>query len=199
MLQKQKKAIQEFLKHYRQGDICVHPTDTLPGLTILPTSENLTRLHLFKGRDSEKHFVFLVSSVDRALSFFAELPKGWEQKLRIFWPDSLTVVFQARAKIPREWLGPEDTIAIRVPRWPEEFSVMEKILEELESPMPTTSINLCGQKPLYHAEEIRIFAKDLYTPEFSFTTEALSLPSTLLKINPDGSYKILRQGRFYVS
>ena len=69
-----KQQAEAFLGAFQQGRTCLHPTDSVPGLTFDPTSASaIENFFSVKGR-GEKGFVCLSSSLETALNFWQPLP-----------------------------------------------------------------------------------------------------------------------------
>lgn len=186
-----------FIAAFRQGLVCLHPTDTLPGLTFDPHSENgLKNLQAFKQHREGKGFVHLAPCVDIALQFWQPLPEPWPETLQRIWPAALTVVWRAADS---DRYGTEDeTLAIRVPLLQDCW--FKDCLRALEL-IPSTSVNPSGEPPLSLVAAISLLRNksQFYIPYPFFNAERESetaQPSTIISISIDGSYSLLRHGAF---
>ena len=92
----------DFLGALDQSFVCLHPTDTVPGLTFDPLSRKASeRLQAIKGRDPAKTFLGLVADVYEAKRFWQELPAPWSRLLEDIWPAPLTVIWKANSRAPK--------------------------------------------------------------------------------------------------
>ena len=183
-----------------RGDICLHPTDSIPGLSFNPASTKGYHHFLqIKKRATTKGFVTLASSWERAISFWQPLPPVWNAILESIWPAPLSVVWEAREGIS-DLLFPkgERHLCIRVPVLPE---WMELFLEDLPHPFPSTSVNDTGNPPIvdwYDAETwLKQRSSAFFCPEIPKPKVSGTGPSTVIQPTGKGlHFNILRQGIF---
>ncbi len=194
------KIALEFLDSLRQGRLCLHPTDTLPGLTFDPdNAEGRAALVALKGRQdqAQKPFLGLVSSLAKAQVYYAPLPDRWLRALASLWPGPLSVVWQASPTAPETMVASDGTIGLRVPELPEDAAWFRQVLEALDRPLPTTSVNRAGEAP---AREFLLAGKLLADAPFSFvpnwrpSSELPATPSTVIRLHARGTYSVLRAG-----
>ncbi len=198
----QDKLSKKFIAAWREGCLCVHPTDTLPGLSVNPRDpQAVTALRRFKQRESMRTFISLVPSLRVAKQWWQPLPALWEELLAKVWPGPLSVVWQASTAAPEALRGEDGTIALRCPLFNQESSWMNEVLSTLDTPLPTTSINQAGKLPCLTWEEAARFGKHegFYVPLFEPPTAVAGSPSTLIRLNPEGSFALLRPGAFDTS
>lgn len=191
----------EFLASLEAGRVCVHPTDTLLGLTFDPSSQDARdALGRLKGRPEDKPCLGLVSSLEKAKRFFAPLPLGWEQTLARLWPGPLSVVWEASPEAPRSLLAKDGTIGLRVPALPETAAWFQAVLESCDLPLPTTSVNRAGEPAMTRLAEARSAWEghaELYAPEFpqvDTTSHGTAQPSTVIRLRADGAFEVIRRG-----
>jgi L-threonylcarbamoyladenylate synthase len=192
-------VIHPFLKNFRQGHVCLHPTDSLPGLTFDPFNPAaFDALTAVKGERLGKGFIGLVDSMDTALRFWEPLPGDWEQRLRKLWPAPLSVIWTPSRRAPRCMLAPEGTLALRVPLLDPALDWFSECLLALGHPIPTTSVNRVGEPAATTWDAAREAVRS--SPNVFFPVDPVppltGQPSTLIRLLPDGQYEILRQGAF---
>ena len=190
-----------FIESYKNGSVCLHPAGTLYGLTCDPFSEiAMKRVYEIKQRPRQKPLIYLSSSYEKALNFWDNLPGLWAEALKEVWPEHLTVLWRVKAGKSQLISHTDSLIGIRVPRY-DEPSWFERVLQKLDHPTPTTSINYSGTPSLRlrcevtrfcRKHQVFFFEKDggLDAPENSL------LPSTIIKIADETSYKLVRNGAF---
>ena len=191
----------EFVKKMKTGDLCLHPTDSLPGIgfhPLLPDARD--RMGGVKGNRDSKGFLALAADLEMAKSFWSPLPVGWESKLERLWPGPLTVVWQAAEIAPPALVREDGTLALRVPKLTRNVWLLEAI-REFGLPLPSSSVNAPGMPPKPNLQEAEAHLASTGVPFFKmdcsvdeWTDSAPSLPSTIIKIDPDGSFRVLRQG-----
>lgn len=203
-----KKTIKEFLKALEDGYVCLHPTDTIPGLTFHPalnkssqtTYSNLELLESYKQRSGSKPFIALVDQFETATRFWEPLPPKWDDFLKKIWPAPISFIWLASDTVPPRLLGADGTLALRSPKLPESHEWFREVLRLIKLPLPTTSVNLSGESP---ACTIKDAVKMLSGQKGFFVADALKTaheearptsPSSVVKIQGDGSYHLVREG-----
>ena len=182
-----------FVVSFKRGLLCLHPTDTLVGLT----SNSYDALCAYKQRPPSTGFVHLAADAEVACSFWQPLPTIWQQRLCPVWPASLTVVWHAANNIQQ---GTQDgMLAIRVPRLPAIHAWFAACLRELRL-IPSTSVNQHRQPPLTCAAAVAYLQDDhrvhVPAPLQQDSTSGIDQPSTLIRLHPDGTWTVLRAGAF---
>ena len=131
-----KSAKKNTLEYLRKNEVVIYPCDTIYGFIgrYVSTKQEIERL---KGR-GEGH-PFLVLSTKRLIKGISdfEIPKSIEE----FWPGPLTVIIPSKR---------EGSIAVRVPDDP----VLLDLIDELDSPVYSTSVNKTGEPPMNGIMEI---------------------------------------------
>jgi len=156
------------------GGVAIMPCDTIYGIVgAAPESE--ARIRELKGR-GEKSFLQLIPSAAWLPRFTAQaLPP----QLAAYWPGPLTVIFPS---------GPS-TVALRVPADP----LLRGLLERLERPLYSTSVNAGGQPPLWRIQDI---LQD-FEQRVDLVVDAGDLPGRLPSTIVDVTarpFRILRRG-----
>lgn len=167
-------------QHLKRGEVVLLPCDTIYGFVGV-VDLSLERLNALKGRNGEKNFIQLVT-LDMATQISRD---PIDESLSALWPGPLTIIVNAKGG---------GTTAIRVPADPYLIS----LIEEVESPLYTTSANRAGEPFLKSFEEIyEVFGSEISLfVKGDILSEAL--PSTILDIS-GGRYKIVRQGALDIS
>lgn len=192
------RLTKDFLTAWNSGQVCIHPTDTLPGLSfnpLLPSSKKL--LFKIKQRESSKPPVSLIGSLDKALIFWQPLSSLWLQLLKAVWPGPVTIIAKASDQAPTALVSDDGFLALRLPNLSNNKSWLKEVLEAIETPFPTTSVNISGFPPCTTWQDAtETFQKnEVYIPQWQTTdSQFLDLPSTIVKIENDHSYKIIRSG-----
>lgn len=190
---------EQLLQALAQGKICLHPAGTLPGLTCrLDDSEVIDRLLALKGRTKDKPFIGLVSSFAKAISYWQPISKKWQVALESSWPGPLTVISRANGSSPIT--GENQSLALRVPNFSASDIWMYRVLEQLETPLLSTSVNFSGEKAASNWQEAVSFAQksNIFVPSLKIESNALGVPSTVIEILDKDSFFLVRSGGFDV-
>lgn len=184
-------------QHLLDGYVCLHPTGSLWGLTALG-AESTTKLAQLKGRPSSKRFIYLVPSLKMACEIWSPLPHQWLTLLQSIWPAALSVVWKKNPTHPftDHCAESSPTIALRIDPT-HDHPWFGASLIRLQSPLPTTSVNLTNQMPIDQKNDMIEFAKQhhVYIPPAFFKYDLrLGAVSTIIEICGDSEYKILREG-----
>ena len=149
---------QAMIQHWREGYVCLHPTDTLPGLSFDPDREEAWRLLAgIKGRDERKTCICMLPSLEAAEEFWHDLPGDWHGVLTELWPQSLSVIWRANAKCPKNLVRDDGTVAFRVPLFSETNSWMSDVITAVGKPFPSTSVNQTGKPSATDWQDARLF------------------------------------------
>ncbi len=153
------------------------PCDTIYGF-VCSTAEAEEKIAKIKGREKNKPFIKLISSQEKLQTL---TPDKIESRILSLWPAPLTLIVNSLTG---------GTIALRVP----EDDFMIKILNNIDAPLVSTSVNKSGMPSINKIGEIVenfenfvdiiIDGGDLENP----------VPSTILDVSKH-PYKIVRQGK----
>ena len=170
------------------------PTDTVPALAVQPRQANL--IFQLKQRPADKPLILMGATPESLWPFVRgtiEELQVWSQIARQYWPGALTLVLPASENVPPA-MNPNDptTIGLRVP----DAEISRAILQRT-GPLATTSANLSGRPPLLTMAEIdaqfpQVLALD--PAGLKVLTEVSRVPSTVIKWDQEGTWKVLRQG-----
>ena len=156
------------------GGVAIMPCDTIYGIVATaPGSE--ARLRELKGR-GEKSFLQLIAGPDW-LARFGEL--HLPETLAAYWPGPLTLIFPAG----------QGSVALRVPADPR----LRALLERLDRPLYSTSVNRSGQPALWRIADI----VEQFEAVVDLVVDAGDLPGRLPSTIVDVSqrpFRVLRQG-----
>lgn len=193
-----------YLKAWMSGQLCLHLSDTLPGLSFHPTlASGLQALLTHKGRAADKPCISLVPNLADALPYWQALPAGVEAALSKLWPGPLSVAWKASALAPAALVSHEGYIALRCPLLSPEAAWLQEILEACSLPFPSTSVNRSGEpaaqswpEALALVKNSGVYVPELEDPGLSVSSASLTLKpaSTLIQILEDGSVSVLREG-----
>jgi L-threonylcarbamoyladenylate synthase len=189
-----KSQIDLIVSYLKTGKIVVYPTDTVYGLGCLATDiKAVKKIYAIKKRQRRKPLLILAKNI-KMVKDYCFLSKGQEnfiKKARL-GGKPVSFVLRKKKKLPKELSGGKETIAVRLPDLPKS-SFLIKILEEVNAPLVSTSLNISGESIL-----VRLIQLENYffenNPDLVIDVGALkSKPSTLVDIRNLKDIKILRE------
>jgi len=181
------------MKQIQDGGIWVIPTDTIYGIVgsaLIP--EVVEKIYQLRKRATDKPFIVLISSIDDLEKFGVKLTQQQKEFLSNHWPNPLSVVLPVVGEKWEYLHRGTNSLAFRMPK-------DKKLLETLKQtgPLVAPSANFEGEKPSQTIEE----AKKYFGNDVDYYVDGgiiKSQSSTLLSLNEDGVYTVLRQGSFRV-
>jgi L-threonylcarbamoyladenylate synthase len=136
-------AIAQAASVLASGGLVAYPTDTLYGLAVDPRNDDaVERLYRAKRRDPNIAVPLIAASLEQAFAA-ASFTDAEARLARAFWPGPLSIVVSASETISNKLLGPDSTIAVRVPANP----VARALAEALGFAITSTSANRSGEAP----------------------------------------------------
>jgi len=183
--------INEIGNNLKQGGIGIIPTDTIYGIVGSALNpETIERIYELRKREKNKPMIILLSSLKDLERFEVRLSEKQEEFLIKNWPNSLSVVLRCESEKFKYLHRGKNSLAFRIPK--------DKFLLDLLSlsgPLVAPSANFEGEKPSEIIDQaINYFGKNV---DFYIDGGKLvSTPSTLIKLNGDASFEIIRQGSY---
>ena len=162
-----------------RGGVAVIPTDTVYGLAAHPAHPDaVERLYSIKGRDARKPIALLAADADAVAAFGATLPPAAAALAATRWPGALTLVLPCG----------DGAEGFRVP----DHAWTRRLLAKCGGTLRVTSANLSGQRPATDAPQALAdvgLSADLVIDD---GVSAGGVPSTVVKVLPDGTLQTLR-------
>ena len=202
-----KEDLQQALQVLRNGGIIVYPTDTVWGIGCDATNvEAVKRIYALKQREDSKSMLVLLDSAAK-LNYYVDVPEAAEMLLEATPPqpspqgreiDSgeddakpLTLIYPNARHLAQNLIAEDGSIGIRITSEP--FS--QALCAQLKRPIVSTSANISGHPSarFFHEIEKAILEGADYVCLFRREDETPHQPSTIIKINVDNSFKIIRQ------
>ncbi len=184
------KAIKEVADTIAGGGVAIYPTDTTYGMGCdVFNKKAITRIGEIKGREKgEKPFSFICKDIAQ-ISKFAFLSNPDYRLMSRLLPGPYTFILEARrANLPKKMLGKRNTVGVRIPDHP----VCATLLDILEEPIVTTSVNLSGEDPVLDPSTL----PSDFTQKIDIIVSTGPLgenPSTIVDLTGDDP-QVLRQG-----
>lgn len=202
-----KEDLQQALQVLRSGGIIVYPTDTVWGIGCDATNvEAVKRIYALKQREDSKSMLVLLDSAAK-LNYYADVPEAAEMLLGVQNTDRfadgaqtdlqdeatkpMTIIYPNARHLAQNLIAEDGSIGIRITSEP--FS--QALCAQLKRPIVSTSANISGHPSarFFHEIEQAILEGADYVCLFRREDETPHQPSTIIKINADNSFKIIRQ------
>lgn len=143
-------SIEEIVNYIKQGKVVCFKTDTIWGLSADGTNLNaMQNLCDIKHRDINKPVIFLIKKGQDLTKLVKNVPPQAEKLINNFWCGPLTLIFEARDDLFLPYKN-NRTISLRMPN----DNLTQQILNKLDMPLPSTSVNVEGDPSLNSFEEI---------------------------------------------
>ncbi len=184
--------LEEARRRLDQGEIVIHPTESVYGFGGLLLDAPLRTLRLLKGRPTGG-FVVLIPSTAAVAPLLDDLGHALAEA---FWPGPLTMVLDDHEGIFHPWAkAPDGSVAVRIPA----HEATLELLRKGGHPMTSSSANRPGHPPARSAGEARSAARECGVDPFAIDAGPLpgGLTSTLLRLAPSGP-RLIREGRIDV-
>ncbi len=170
-----------------QNGIFIYPTDTIYGIGGNPFDKKVKgRINQLKKRDKSKNFIFLIGSIKLIEEFVITDPISLN-KIDKVWPASVSVILKLKPKYALQLK--QNTVAFRIPS--NKFCL--ELLNRINSPIISTSVNEEGKNPLNDYEEIIMQFSDKVDAVFYSKKKHSVLSSTIIDLTGNEP-KLIRQG-----
>ncbi len=182
--------ITKSVKLLKKGKIILYPTDTIWGIGCDATnSKAVQKIYKLKGRIESKSMILLLDSVEKLDNYVKEVPPiAYELIEHAQTP--LTIVYSGAKNISKNLIANDGSIAIRITKG----EYCAEVIKCLGKPIVSTSANISEQPSPKHFDEISDELKskvDYVVDVFQDKIRSLK-PSTIIKIEENGSFKVLR-------
>jgi L-threonylcarbamoyladenylate synthase len=132
----------------KNGGIAIVPTETVYGFAVNAFNiKSQKMLYKIKGRSLEKPFILMTNDIE-SVKLLVEIPKIALAVAEKFWPGQLTLIFPT-TKIGKIVSGGRKDLGVRIP----DNRFMLNLLNEIDVPIFTTSVNLSNKKSAKNISE----------------------------------------------
>ncbi len=136
----------------RAGGLVAFPTETVYGLGAdASNAQAVARLYAVKGRPGDHPVIVHFDSMERALAWARDVPRGAKMLAERFWPGPLTLILKRSGKAGDFVTGGQDNIGLRVPSHP----VAHALLEAFGGGVAAPSANRFGHVSATTAAHVR--------------------------------------------
>jgi L-threonylcarbamoyladenylate synthase len=171
------------------GGLVAYPTDTLYGLAVDPRNDDaVERLYNAKGRDRNVAVPLIAGSLEQALAA-STLTDAELRLARAFWPGPLSLVVSASERLSTKLLGPDATIAIRIPAHP----VSRALAQAFGFAITSTSANRSGEPATARTADVIAALGEALDAIVDAGPAPGGAPSTIVRLAHDGP-QLLRAG-----
>ena len=200
-----KGDLQEALRVLRSGGVIVYPTDTVWGIGCDATNaEAVKRIYALKQREDSKSMLVLMDSPAKLNYYVKEVPETAWELLEAASPQPspgregdfeemkpLTIIYPGARNMAENLIAEDGSVGIRITS--EAFS--KALCEQLRHPIVSTSANISGHPAArFYAEiEQEILDGADYVCRFRREDDCPAEPSSIIKINSDGTFRIIRE------
>jgi L-threonylcarbamoyladenylate synthase len=205
-----KEDLQEALRVLRSGGIIAYPTDTVWGIGCDATNaEAVRRIYALKQREDSKSMLVLLDSAAK-LDYYVEVPETASLLLEATNNDGMsatkslngdaslndevkpmTIIYPKARHMAENLIAADGSVGIRITN--EAFS--KALCAQLKKPIVSTSANISGQPAAHFYNEIdRAILEGVdYVCRFRRDDETPHEPSSIIKVNEDGTFCIIRE------
>ena len=196
-----REDLQEALRVLREGGIIVYPTDTVWGIGCDATNEAaVAKIYALKQREDSKSMLVLLDSAAK-LDYYVDVPETAEMLLetindqmvndQMVNAKPLTLIYPNARHLAPNLIAEDGSIGIRITNEP--FS--KALCAQLKHPVVSTSANISGHPTahFFHEIEEAILNGADYVCRFRREDETPHEPSSIIKVNADSTFVIIRQ------
>jgi len=197
----EKEDLQEALRVLRNGGIIAYPTDTVWGIGCDATNaEAVKKIYALKQREDSKSMLVLLDSAAK-LDYYVDVPETAEMLLGVTnervnelmneGEKPMTIIYPNARHLAPNIVAEDGSIGIRITSEP--FS--QALCAQLRHPLVSTSANISGHPTahFFHEIEEAILQGADYVCRFRREDETPHEPSTIIKVNSDGTFVIIRK------
>ncbi len=174
----------------KQGGVILYPTDTIWGLGCDATmTKPVERIFSIKQRPESKGFIVLLDQFERLYDYVDHVPDIAADLINSF-DKPLTVIYPGARNLCKKLLHPDGSVAIRIVR--DEFC--KSMVSLFGKPLVATSANISGHPapPIFTKIDPRVIEAADYVVNLYHEKIDEVKPSTIIKFEPSGDYKIIR-------
>lgn len=199
-LRYEKEDLEAALSVLREGGIIVYPTDTVWGIGCDATNADaVKRIYALKQREDSKSMLVLLDSPAKLNYYLSDIPEAAWALLDVQRDDvqgtsemkPLTIIYPNARNMAPNLIAEDGSIGIRITSEP--FS--KALCERLRHPIVSTSANISGHPAAHCFDEIEHAILDGadYVCRFRRDDDSEHEPSSIIKINSDNSFRIIRE------
>jgi L-threonylcarbamoyladenylate synthase len=185
------EEVNNAVKCLQKGGIILYPTDTIWGIGCDATNaEAVARIYKLKRRFNTKSMLVLIDSAKK-LEYYVEDAPEIALQLSEISEKPLTIIYSGARNLASNLIADDGTIGIRITH--EAFS--QALCRQFGKPIVSTSANFSGDPSPANFSEINpeILRLIDYTVDFRRDEKTKSQPSSIIRLENNGSVKIIRE------
>jgi L-threonylcarbamoyladenylate synthase len=185
-----KTALKRAAESILSGGVVAIPTESFYGLAVNPTDvKAIHRLFDVKKRRGEQPILILIPSVGQLDDYVTHVSDMARRLMNEFWPGGLTLIFDAKPKLPRELTAGRRKIGVRLSSHP----IATALAQAVGAAITGTSANISGQPACCSAKEVLEHLGDKVNVILDGGETAGGMGSTVLDVTMDPPV-VLREG-----
>lgn len=180
----------EIIEQLKNGKVILYPTDTIWGIGCDATNEEACkRIIELKKRAANKSFIVLVDGFQMLEKYVPEFHEICYD-LADLATSPLTIIYPNAKGLASSVLAEDGSVGIRITQDP----LCVKLIRGMKKPLVSTSANISNHpNPTCFSEIDESLKKDVDGTVFERLNETMNLPSQIIKIDLDGTVKIIRK------
>lgn len=185
-----KNDIEHCLMTLQSGGVILFPTDTIWGLGCDATNEKaVNKILEIKQRHAAQGVIVLLSDMEKIAEYANPLTTELQEDIQKRAKPT-TIIYTGGKNVASNVLPEDKSLAIRVVKEP----FCQELIRQFGKPVVSTSANIHGEpSPKNFTEVSKIVIEQVdYTVQYRQNEEKLFEPSTILKVNEDGSFETIR-------
>ena len=188
----EKDDLQQAIRVLREGGVILYPTDTVWGIGCDATNAAaVQRIYEIKRRADSKSMLVLLDSPGK-LQGYVDVPAAADQLLEASEEGRpMTIIYPNARNLAKNLVAEDGSVGIRITR--EAFS--KALCEGLHHPIVSTSANISGEPTAKNFRQVtpEIANAMDYVCRYRQTDEEEKQPSSIIKVNSDNSFVIIRK------
>ncbi len=178
------KEINKTIEVLKKGGVILYPTDTIWGIGCDATNSNaISKIFKIKKRKNSKSLISLVANHQQLKNITGYIPN-----LDII-SNPTTIIYPSTVTLNKELLARDGSAGIRIVQ----DNFCQEIIQRLGKPLVSTSANISDSvSPKKFSEISEEIKKNMDYIVNLRKTELMATPSTILRINKDGTNTKIR-------
>lgn len=174
----------------KRGGVILYPTDTIWGLGCDATNgKAIEKIYTIKKRNEGKSLIILVDGEEMLTHYVQSVPSIVHDLIEQY-DRPLTIIYPEARNLPKNLIAPDGSIAIRIVR----HVFCSRMIAQFGKPITSTSANVSGLSSPASFHTISDEVKQIvdYTVVFGRDDLKAAFPSTIIRIDPNGEFEIIR-------
>ena len=179
-----RQELKRIITILNNGGIILYPTDTIWGIGCDATNEQaVSKIFDVKKRVESKALISLVEDKDHLLKITNEVPKEAENI------KPTTIIYNNISRLASNLKAQDGSAAVRIVQ----DNFCQKLIKKFKKPIIATSANITGENsPTKFSEISKEIKKNVDYIVNLRKNEIMSVSSSIIKINKDGSIQNIR-------